>query len=57
MKVLVTGATGLLGNNLVREMLQTGVTPVCLVRSTYDPRTLAGLNVQIVSGPWENNAF
>ncbi len=57
MKVLVTGATGFLGNNLVREMLQAGVTPVCLVRTNYDPRTFAGLNVQIVSGDWENNAF
>ncbi len=57
MKVLVTGATGLLGNNLVREMLRVGVDPVCLVRTSYDPRTLVGLNVTILSGPWENEAF
>jgi nucleoside-diphosphate-sugar epimerase len=53
----VTGATGLLGNNLVREMLRTGVEPVCLVRFSSDQRTLAGLSVPIVSGPWENDAF
>ena len=57
MKVLVTGATGLLGNNLVRQMLRSGVEPVCLVRSSHDPRTLADLNVPILSGSWENDAF
>jgi dihydroflavonol-4-reductase len=57
MKVLVTGASGLLGNNLVREMLRVGVDPVCLVRPGYDRRTLADLKVPILSGPWENEAF
>jgi dihydroflavonol-4-reductase len=38
-------------------MLASGHTPVCLVRQSYDPRSLAGLGVQILSGPWENDAF
>lgn len=57
MKVLVTGATGLLGNNLVREMLRSGVEPICLVRPGYDPRTFAELDVKIIEGPWENVHF
>ena len=32
-RVLVTGATGFVGRNIVRRLLAKGITPVCLVRS------------------------
>lgn len=48
--VLVTGATGLLGNNVVR-LLHGEARPVrCLVRPGSDPRPLAGLDVETVEG-------
>ena len=48
--VLVTGATGLLGNNVVRQLLDRGHRVRVLVRESSDPRPLAGLNVEIVCG-------
>lgn len=50
MTCLVTGATGLLGNNLVRLLLKQGQTVRVLVRPQSDPRPLAGLEVQRVIG-------
>lgn len=50
MDALVTGATGLLGNNIVRQMLDRNMTVRVLVRSTRDKRPLEGLNVEIVEG-------
>lgn len=52
MTVLVTGATGLVGNNVVRRLLETqpGRPVRCLVRKNADPRPLAGLDVEIVIG-------
>ena len=50
MKYLVTGATGLLGNNVVRELLARGQTVRVLARSTSDPRPLAGLDVERATG-------
>jgi dihydroflavonol-4-reductase len=50
MKVLVTGATGLVGNNVVRLLLENEVPVRALVRATADPRPLAGLDVDIVEG-------
>jgi len=48
--VLVTGATGLLGNNVVRQLLDRGHLVRVLVRESSDPRPLAGLDVEIVRG-------
>jgi len=48
--VLVTGATGLLGNNVVRQLLDRGHRVRVLVRESSDPRPLAGLDVEIVRG-------
>jgi dihydroflavonol-4-reductase len=46
---LVTGATGLLGNNLVRLLVSRGVHVKALVRSREKAETqLAGLPVEIV---------
>ena len=49
-KSLVTGATGLLGNNVVRRLLANGAEVRVLQRATSDPRALAGLDVEIMHG-------
>jgi nucleoside-diphosphate-sugar epimerase len=47
----VTGATGLLGNNLVRLLVEKGVTVKALVRSkTKAMRQLAGLPFEVIEG-------
>jgi dihydroflavonol-4-reductase len=48
--VLVTGATGLLGNNLARALLAQGRTVRALVRDPATPRSLEDLDVEIVHG-------
>jgi dihydroflavonol-4-reductase len=50
MRVLVTGATGLLGNNLVRMLLARGDQVRALVRRGSDPRALEGLTVERALG-------
>ena len=50
MKYLVTGATGLLGNNIVRELLARGQSVRVLSRATSDPRPLSGLDVERTTG-------
>src|SRR5260370_30362102 len=53
--VLVTGATGLLGNNLVRLLVSRGVHVKALVRSREKAeKQLAGLPVEIVLGEMTN---
>ena len=47
---LVTGATGHIGNVLVRELLANGQRVRALVRPGTAPLALAGLNVEIVPG-------
>ena len=48
--VIVTGATGHIGNVLVRELLAEGAVVRVLVLPDADKRPLAGLNVEIVYG-------
>ena len=48
--VIVTGATGHIGNVLVRELLAAGRVVRALVLPDDDKRPLAGLNVEIVYG-------
>jgi len=50
MQCLVTGSTGLLGNNVVRQLLAAGKSVRVLARPTSDPRPLAGLDVEIAAG-------
>jgi dihydroflavonol-4-reductase len=50
MPTLVTGATGLLGNNVVRLLLEQGQAVRVLVRAAADSRPLAGLDVERVEG-------
>lgn len=50
MKVLVTGATGFIGGNLVRELLRSGYQVRALVRPGSDRRNLDGLDIEVVSG-------
>ena len=50
MIVLVTGANGLVGANLVRELLSAGHTVRAFVRPTSDRRSVKGLAVNLVFG-------
>lgn len=50
MTTLVTGATGFVGNNVVRLLLARGVQVRVLVREAADERPLAGLPVEIIRG-------
>lgn len=50
MKAIVTGANGLIGANLVRELLADGHEVRAFVRASSDLRGLDGLDVEIVTG-------
>jgi len=50
MHFLVTGATGLLGNNVVRQLLAAGHRVRVLARPSADPRPLAGLDIELAAG-------
>lgn len=50
MKYLVTGATGLLGNNIVRQLVEAGQSVRVLARATSDARPLAGLPIERACG-------
>lgn len=50
MRYLVTGATGLLGNNVVRQLLDAGQRVRVLTRAASDPRPLSGLDVDLAAG-------
>ena len=47
---LVTGGTGFVGANVVRELLADGATVRVLARPSSDRRALAGLRVEIAEG-------
>jgi dihydroflavonol-4-reductase len=58
MKAFITGATGLLGNNLVRLLVQQGYEVKALVRSKEKAQKLLGdiKNVEFIQGDMENIA-
>jgi len=49
-KYLVTGATGLLGNNVVRQLLAAGEQVRVLTRAKSDPRPYAELELDRIAG-------
>ncbi|MDP2728629.1 MAG: NAD-dependent epimerase/dehydratase family protein, partial [Dehalococcoidia bacterium] len=58
MKVLVTGATGFLGSNLVRELLGDGEEVRALVRVGSNLANLSGLEVELVAGDlWDRSSL
>jgi len=57
MKALVTGSTGMLGHNLLRELLEQGWEVRALVRSRRKAQTLlSDLPLELVEGEMENVA-
>ncbi len=50
MKTFITGATGFIGGNLARMILEDGHEARVLVRAGSDPRNLTGLPVERVEG-------
>lgn len=50
MKYLVTGATGFVGNNAVRRLLELNHDVRVLIRKTSDRRTLRGISTEIIEG-------
>jgi len=50
MKVLVTGATGLIGSSVVRELLAQGREVRALKRPDSDLRNLEGLDLELMNG-------
>ncbi len=50
MRILVTGSTGLLGNNLVRLAIEDGHQVIALVRTRKRPKALENLDVELAHG-------
>ena len=48
--ILVTGGTGLVGNNVVRGLVERGMAVRVLARPGFDERVFAGLGVEVTPG-------
>ncbi len=55
-EILVSGATGLIGNNVVRSLLKRNCSVRVLIREQSDPRPLEGLDVEIRYGDIRDSA-
>jgi len=49
-RILLTGADGMLGNNIARELVARGHTVTCFIEANHDGRTLKELPVSIARG-------
>jgi len=49
-RILVTGATGLVGNNITRQLLAAGIKPRVQMRDKEIPRSFVGLEVDFARG-------
>ena len=56
MKALVIGATGIIGNHIVRALLAEGIEVRAFSRGITPSLNLEGLDVQLVRGDLENQA-
>ncbi len=54
MQAFVTGGTGFVGGNLIRQLLNSGIKVRALVRSDSDQRNLKDLAIDQVSGDLDN---
>lgn len=50
MRLLITGSTGLLGNNLVRKAIEAGHQVKALVRDASRPKSLEGVDCELAHG-------
>lgn len=50
MKIFVTGGTGLLGNTIIRQLIDAGDDVIALCRTEPDGGVFDGLNVEVVLG-------
>ena len=57
MRILVTGATGFVGNNLIRLLTQQNFDVIATARPTSNMKSLKGLNVQVKHGDLTDDAF
>jgi dihydroflavonol-4-reductase len=57
MRAFVTGGTGFIGGNLIRELLAAGIEVRALARVGGDRRNLAGLPIEIVDGGLDEEEF
>ena len=55
-RVLITGATGFVGANVARALLESGRSVRALVRKSSDRRNLLGLDLEIVEGDLRDGA-
>jgi dihydroflavonol-4-reductase len=55
-KIFVTGATGFIGQHLVRRIVEDGHQARCLARPTSDTSTLVGVDVEFVVGDVNDRA-